>query len=302
MTGLLVAAVAVVGIGALNGPGASVANWGALVRARLVRLDRRPGDARDLALALRRLRHPAAGRRGVRGFPAGKAFRLMAAAILAGAGMYVVVVVLATGVVLPWRDLVAGEPVWATGAAVRVSLGTVGVAILSVAVVLAIFTGIHGFFMASSRLIFSMGRARLLPAWFGSIDRARGTPRNALLFTGAVSLLAPWFGREVIVWVVDMAAVGDRLRLPVHLSRGAVGGAPPAGAAGSGARRDPVCRVPGPPMRSRNARLHGARVLDRPGRLDRARRALLLQTRPGVRGNSRRRAGHADPRSSRGGR
>ena len=140
-------------------------------------------------------------------FPAGKAFRLMAAAILAGAGMYVVVL-LATGVVLPWRELVAGEPVWATGATVRASLGAAGVAILSVAVVTAIFTGINGFFMASSRLLFSMGRARLLPPWFGTIDPARGTPRNALLFTGAVSLLAPWFGREVIVWVVDMAAVG----------------------------------------------------------------------------------------------
>ena len=81
-------------------------------------------------------------------------------------------------------------------------------AVLSVAVAMAIFTGINGFFMASSRLLFSMGRARLLPAWFGAIDPARGTPRNALLFTGAVSLLAPWFGREAIVWVVDMAAVG----------------------------------------------------------------------------------------------
>ena len=80
--------------------------------------------------------------------------------------------------------------------------------ILSVAVVMAIFTGINGFFMASSRLLFSMGRARLLPAWFGAVDPARGTPRNALVFTGAVSLLAPWFGREAIVWVVDMAAIG----------------------------------------------------------------------------------------------
>ena len=62
--------------------------------------------------------------------------------------------------------------------------------------------------MASGRLLFSMGRARLLPAWFGNIAPTAGAPRNALLFTGAASLLAPWFGREAILWVVDMAAVG----------------------------------------------------------------------------------------------
>ena len=206
LTGVMVTAVALVGIGAFTGPGASVANWepwfapgrsawtGILAMLAIspwlyVGFDTLPQAAEEFA------------------FPAGKAFRLMAVAILAGAGMYVIVL-LATGVVLPWRELVAGESVWATGATVRASLGTAGVAILSVAVVTAIFTGINGFFMASSRLLFSMGRARLLPAWFGSIDPARGTPRNALAFTGAVSLLAPWFGREVIVWVVDMAAVG----------------------------------------------------------------------------------------------
>ena len=206
LTGLMVAAVALVGLGALTGPGASVANWepwfapnrsawtGILAMLAIspwlyVGFDTLPQAAEEFA------------------FPARKAFRLMATAIVAGAGMYVVVV-LATGVVLPWRELVAGESVWATGATVRASLGALGVAILSVAVVTAIFTGINGFFMASSRLLFSMGRARLLPAWFGTIDPIRGTPRNALLFTGAASLLAPWFGREVIVWVVDMAAVG----------------------------------------------------------------------------------------------
>ena len=206
MTGLLVAAVVLVSIGALTGPGASVANWepwfapgrsawtGVLAMLAIspwlyVGFDTLPQAAEEFA------------------FPASKAFRLMAVAILAGAGMYVAVV-LATGVVLPWRELVAGESVWVTGAAVEASLGTLGVAVLSIAVVMAIFTGINGFFMASSRLMFSMGRAGLLPAWFGTIDRARGTPRNALLFTGAASLLAPWFGREVIVWVVDMAAVG----------------------------------------------------------------------------------------------
>jgi len=133
--------------------------------------------------------------------------RLMVVAIGAGAVMYAVVI-LATASVRPWRDLVAAEPLWATGAAVRESLGGTGLAILAVAVMMAVFTGINGFFLASSRLLFGMGRAKLLPPWFARVHSTHRTPTNAILFVGGVSLVGPWFGREVIVWVVDMAALG----------------------------------------------------------------------------------------------
>jgi len=133
--------------------------------------------------------------------------RLMVFSIAAGALMYVVVI-LATAAVMPWQELVAGRPLWATGTTVRASLGPVGLGVLALAVAMAVFTGINGFFMASSRLLFGMGRAKLLPAWFAQTHPTHHTPNNAILFVGAVSLAAPWFGREVIVWVVDMAALG----------------------------------------------------------------------------------------------
>jgi amino acid transporter len=140
-------------------------------------------------------------------FPPAKTFGLMAGAILAGGLMYVIVV-LATGIAEPWPELVAAHPAWPTGYAVQRALGTGGVIALSIAICMGIFTGINGFFLASSRLLFSMGRARILPAWFGELRPGHGTPGNAVLFTGAAALLAPWFGRQVISWVVDMAAVG----------------------------------------------------------------------------------------------
>ena len=117
-------------------------------------------------------------------------------------------VVLATATVIPLRELVAGGHIWATGTAVSASLGTAGVIVLTLAVSMAIFTGINGFYMATSRLLFSMARARILPDWFVEIHPTHGTPYHAVVFTGLVSLLAPWFGRQVILWVVDMAALG----------------------------------------------------------------------------------------------
>ncbi len=209
MTGLLIAAVIIIGSGAFAGPEASPANWkphftpdrpalaGILAIVAIspwlyVGFDTLPQAAEEFA------------------FPPRRALQLMALAILAGAAMYVAVI-LATGLVAPWRELVEGGHLWPTGVTVAASLGKWGTGFLSIAVVTAIFTGINGFFLASSRLLFSMGRARILPPWFGSVHRSHGTPHHAILFTGITSLMAPWFGREVILWVVDMAALGTAI-------------------------------------------------------------------------------------------
>ena len=140
-------------------------------------------------------------------FSPAQAFRLMLLSIALGVILYLTVL-FATSYLMPWPELVAEYPAWATGFATERSLGSIGVAILSVAVLMGIFTGMNGFFMAASRLMFSMGRAKILPAWFGRLSPAHGTPSNAILFAAATSLLAPWFGRPALLWVVDMSAVG----------------------------------------------------------------------------------------------
>lgn len=143
-------------------------------------------------------------------FPPEKSYLLMVSAIVMGGALYVIVL-LATAYTMPWQELVAAKHAWATGYAVQQTLGTFGLLALAIAVCMGIFTGINGFFMASSRLLFSMSRARILPDWLGTLHPRFGTPANAILFVGAVSLLAPWFGRQVITWVVDMAAVGTAI-------------------------------------------------------------------------------------------
>ena len=133
--------------------------------------------------------------------------RLMTMSIGAGAIMYAMVI-LSTASVMPWPTLVESGTPWATGDAIRTSLGPVGLACLAMAVMMAVFTGINGFLMASSRLLYGMGRAKLLPVWFADVDTRSQTPIHATRFVMIIALIAPWFGREVIVWVVDMAALG----------------------------------------------------------------------------------------------
>ena len=133
-------------------------------------------------------------------FSPARAFRLMLLSIVLGVILYLTVL-LATSYLTPWTELVATHPTWATGDVTEQSLGSVGVAILSVAVMMGIFTGMNGFFMAASRLMFSMSRAQILPAWFGRLSPTYGTPSNAILLVAATSLLAPWFGRQALLWL-----------------------------------------------------------------------------------------------------
>ena len=65
-----------------------------------------------------------------------------------------------------------------------------------------------GFYLASSRLMYSMSREGYLPEWFGYVDPKYGTPRNAMIFCIIVSLSGPILGREALGWFVDMSAIG----------------------------------------------------------------------------------------------
>jgi len=87
-------------------------------------------------------------------------------------------------------------------------LGTAGLFVLSASVIAAILSGLLGFYMATSRLLFAMSRDKVLPALFSKLHHEYKTPRNAILFILAVSIIAPFMGRTVLGWIVDMASLG----------------------------------------------------------------------------------------------
>ncbi len=87
-------------------------------------------------------------------------------------------------------------------------LGTAGLIFVGIAVLAAILSGIIGFFMATSRLLYAMSNEKVLPAWFGKLHPKYKTPANAILFILIISLVAPFFGRTALGWIVDMSSVG----------------------------------------------------------------------------------------------
>lgn len=62
--------------------------------------------------------------------------------------------------------------------------------------------------MATSRLLYSMAKDKVIPEWFGKIHEKYKTPANAIIFVMLISLFAPFFGRTALGWIVDMSSIG----------------------------------------------------------------------------------------------
>lgn len=68
-----------------------------------------------------------------------------------------------------------------------------------------IVTTWNSFLIGGSRVLYSMSKARMLPIQFSKLQKKYNTPYVAILFLGILSMIAPFFGRVMLVWIVDAA-------------------------------------------------------------------------------------------------
>ena len=135
---------------------------------------------------------------------------IMVIAIAFGCFVYTSNNTIAAAALENWPELIvdsASTP-WLLLAAAERMMGTAGKVLVGVAVSCAVLSGIMGFYLASSRLMYSMSREGYLPRVFSKIDPRHGTPKNAMVFCMIVSLAGPVLGREALGWFVDMSAIG----------------------------------------------------------------------------------------------
>lgn len=140
-------------------------------------------------------------------FSSNKTFLLVIASISMGGFIYAAVTI-CTAMVWPWPEMVEMQYTWATGEALRQSIGMAGVAFLAVAICMGIFTGMNGFYLAGSRLLLSMSREHIISNCFGKVHEKYRSPSSAVIAAMVISLIAPFFGRTAIGWVVDMCSCG----------------------------------------------------------------------------------------------
>lgn len=66
-----------------------------------------------------------------------------------------------------------------------------------------IITSWNSFYIGGSRALYSMAESNMLPAFLAKMHPKYKTPCNAVLLVGAVSAIAPLFGKKMLGWLVD---------------------------------------------------------------------------------------------------
>lgn len=121
---------------------------------------------------------------------------------VAMAGVFYVAILFTTSSALPAAEM--GDFDLATADAMGVLAGHEFWSNVVVAGGLAgLLTSWNAFLIGASRLIWAMATSGMLPTWFAKLHPKHKTPVNALLFIGALSVLAPFFGEHMMVWLVD---------------------------------------------------------------------------------------------------
>lgn len=71
-----------------------------------------------------------------------------------------------------------------------------------------IITSWNSFLIGGSRAMYSMANAYMIPHVFAKLHKKHKTPVNALYLIGILSIIAPFFGRKMLVWIVDAGNMG----------------------------------------------------------------------------------------------
>ncbi len=76
-------------------------------------------------------------------------------------------------------------------------------ALMIVAGVGGILTSWNAFIIGGSRVLYALSESGMLPAFFSKLHPRYKTPYVSILFIGVLSCISPFFGRTILVWLVD---------------------------------------------------------------------------------------------------
>ena len=138
--------------------------------------------------------------------PLKKLGKMMILSIIMAVSFYVLVV-LAVGYVMN-AEQIKTSMLSATGLvtadAMGIAFNTTNMAkVLIIGGLCGIVTSWNSFLIGGSRALYSMSVSYMLPRKFAVLHKKYNTPVNSLLLIGALSVISPFFGRSMLVWIVD---------------------------------------------------------------------------------------------------
>lgn len=130
--------------------------------------------------------------------------QLVCASILIGCLIYILVLMIAA-YSYPYTEF--KKIIWIVGQGVENYFGFYGLFILSVGVFCAILSGVNGFFIATSKVLYSLSENGIISKRFIQTNQYN-SPFYICFFIAIVSAILPFFGREYLLYVVDMSSIG----------------------------------------------------------------------------------------------
>jgi amino acid transporter len=132
--------------------------------------------------------------------------RLLMAAIVIAVLWYVAMIIAVSVALTPAERASSSLPT-ADAASAALGGGWAGT-LLVIAGIGGILTSWNAFLIGGSRAMYALAKAGQLPAWLGVLHPRYNTPHRAVLLIGFFSILAPFFGRQAMVWLVDAGSFG----------------------------------------------------------------------------------------------
>jgi len=116
---------------------------------------------------------------------------------IGGALIFYLLVILSASMSTPWQELITLE-LPAAGAFKAAFRSPFVAKTVLFAALCGIITTWNTVFISSSRVIFALGRARIIPPIFGRIHPVFGAPSIAVIFVGVIAFFGVFLGRSMI--------------------------------------------------------------------------------------------------------
>jgi amino acid transporter len=124
---------------------------------------------------------------------------------IGGAAIFYLLVILSASMSSPWKGLLTLD-LPAYGAFLAAFKSPIFAKTVLFAGLCGIISVWNTLFIASSRILFALGRGRIIPSAFGRVHPRFKSPWVAVLFVGAVGFVGVFVGKKALVPIVNMGA------------------------------------------------------------------------------------------------
>ncbi|SHJ55200.1 bifunctional amino acid transporter/iron-containing alcohol dehydrogenase [Hespellia stercorisuis] len=142
--------------------------------------------------------------------PLKKIGKIMILSIVLAVSFYALIII-GVGYIMSASDIVASQS--GSGLVTADAMGkafnsSIMAKVLIVGGMCGIVTSWNSFLIGGSRAMYSMAESYMIPRVFVKLHDKYKTPTNALYLIGGLSMIAPFFGRKMLVWIVDAGNFG----------------------------------------------------------------------------------------------